>query len=122
MSRSRRKGRMGFKIFCFSFISFLYFLSLSLYDVQHAPFLSTPRDGPAIVAAVIIPPCTLNTVIPEFLRRVVYGNPGCAAINILLQIQKLQPFGPRVSVRWSPLTLQRENHEPRTLSEKQRRY
>lgn len=54
---------------------------ISLYDVQHAPFLLSTSMAP-LVAAVIIPPCTLNTVIPEFLRRVVYGNPRFAAINI----------------------------------------
>lgn len=75
----RPKGRRAL-VYSSFFSSFLLSptneLPVSFYDVQYAPFLLS-TSMVLLVAAVIIPPCTLNTVIPEFLRRVVYGNSRC---------------------------------------------
>lgn len=93
MKRYARRSLILLLSFTFSFppsfsLSFFFpvlnGLPVSLYDVQHAPFLLSTSMAPLVATrfTVIIPPCTLNTVIPEFLRRVVYGNPRVAAINI----------------------------------------
>lgn len=44
-----------------------------VYDVPWSSFSTVDADG--LLVAVIIPPRALNTVIFEFPRRVVYGNP-----------------------------------------------